>query len=647
MPKKPKDKLSNRAQDVWVRRETAPDENQLEPYFSPGRLKKMYKDQEDEESEPVDMTKIDRKDPGRRKRILGLIILSLFVLLLAALAGFYIFTRNEKKFSGTNVQLEIKAAQNVTSGSVVTFTITYTNKEKVSLENVDLTIQYPSGFTYQSSSLAPEGEEKNSWLLDNIKTNGQGQLEVTGKIIGELNEVKTISAILTYFPSNFHSEFQKRTSDSFTINASPIGLALDTPIRAVAGKEATFKIKYKNNAGDLLDKVRITATYPDGLNINSIDPKPKEGNNLWEIDNLEKDQSGEIVISAVFNGQDGEYKEIQAEAGLVEEDNMFTSQEEESSLILIINPQMTLTLLINDSENNLAASLGDQLNYVIKYENSGEIDIKDMVIEAELAGDVVDWSTLIDKKKGKHEGDKITWDKKNIPGLASVKKGDAGQINFSVSIIKNITVKADSNQSYSVVSKVSGHSSQLVDLGGSSLEIASNSIAAKIRTDLKLTAEARYYSDEYLPIGSGPLPPVVGQTTNYRIYWYITNTINEADNVKVTTTLPTNVTWTGRSSVSAGHSLTFDPNTREVAWEINKVPAGTGQAYPELEADFEVSITPTQDDVGKIMVLTQNSAISATDFFTEEIIQKQVDLLTTNLEEDPSAKGKGIVVSGS
>ena len=594
---------------------------------------------------PIDMTKIDRKDPNRRKKILSLIIFILIILLGLSLAGFFIFSRQGDKFSEDKIGLEIEAPTKIASGDDVLYTIKYSNNEKIALENVELSILWPEGWQYQSSSLQFENEAKNSWSIGRIGAWSSGKLDIRGQIIGEVGTSKALAVTMSYTPSNFHSEFSKKITHVLIISSSILDLNIEAPIRVISGKETTYKIKYKNNAETPLERLRMVAHYPDDFVINSVEPKAKENNNIWEIDKLDSKKDGEIKILGVLAGSEGAMKEIKVEMGYVDADSNFHSQTEKSVLLLIINPQLTLTLSVNGSEGNGIADFGQNMDYSIKYQNDSEIDIQDLAITCSLTSDVLDWTSLVDGNKGDIKDNTITWNKKKIPKLASLKKGEGGEINFKIRLKSNITPAKEGDINYSITNRVKVVSGSITDLGGNALEVESNSIITKINTRLDLITEGRYYDDEYIKVGSGPIPPQVGQTTTYRIYWYLTNTTNEVKDVEVKTTLPKNIIWTGKTFVSAGNSLKFDPNTREVVWQINRVPPHTGQLFAGLEANFEISVTPTQEDIGLLLILTNKSESTATDTFTGSSLAKTTEIITSELLNDPQVKGKGIVIS--
>ncbi len=168
--------------------------------------------------------------------------------------------------------------------------------------------------------------------------------------------------------------------------------------------------------------------------------------------------------------------------------------------------------------------------------------------------------------------------------------------------------------------------------------ITSNEINFKVNSDLFFETAARYFNDDNIAVGTGPLPPEVGKTTTYRIFWKVANSLHELENLKVSTVLPENIIWSNKSEIDAGE-IKFDEATREVSWALNRIPLD----IKELGVNFEITVTPAEADRGNLMTLISGSTLQVTDKSTGGAISKTGGALTTNLDGDPMAEGKGIV----
>ncbi len=139
-------------------------------------------------------------------------------------------------------------------------------------------------------------------------------------------------------------------------------------------------------------------------------------------------------------------------------------------------------------------------------------------------------------------------------------------------------------------------------------------------------------------MGFGPVPPVVGKTTAYRVYWQMQKRWHGLKDVKVTAVLPRRVAWSALAQAEAGQ-LAYSSSTREVSWTIKQVPEQT----KELEAWFEVQLTPDEVDAGRFADLLGEAKIVFTDELIGEQIARIQPVITTDLPEDDGAKGKGVV----
>jgi len=133
-------------------------------------------------------------------------------------------------------------------------------------------------------------------------------------------------------------------------------------------------------------------------------------------------------------------------------------------------------------------------------------------------------------------------------------------------------------------------------------------------------------------VGSGPLPPVVGEQSSFRYYWKLKNTLHELQDLNLTLDLPSYVIWDDNYNLSAGN-LNFDPLNNRVSWNLSRWPLGVN----EVNVDFSVSVIPNEGDYNKIMILSSGSNLEALDVETRDIIKKRTEAKTTRLEDDAIA----------
>ncbi len=592
------------------------------------------------------MSKLEKQT--RRKKIIYLLIGLVIIGILVWAA--WLILNPAQRFENDRIRLDISGPTTLLSGQDVSYLIKYGNQERVNLNRVVLTAYLPNGFNLKEtnplSSSATQADQAtnriNTWNLGTLKVGQTGEIEIKGKLVQDTGTA-TVTANLSYEPANFSSEFQQTASFNTEVTSSILTLDFSGPAQISPRDKVTYEIKYKNNLPDRTVNAKITIFYPSDFSPGTISPEPSsekltndQSGNIWYKDNLNPNQEQTIDLTGNFSPESSGQKNLKARIELKEGDNLYLN-EEKTLTTEIVKEGLILNLIINGQTTDQPITAGDYLNYSIIYRNNGQATISDIKIQATLDSQILDWSTLEDKNKGTINGNEIIWSKNTVPGLALLPPGNEGSLDFK---IKTKTLDQLSGLGPAAMAIKSSAELIIGQMNGqtSTVSVPSNQIATKTNTDLNLKVEGRYFNDDNIAIGSGPIPPKVGEQTNYQIFWTLTNTLHEATNVKISTSLPTSVSWTGKTNLKAGQ-LDFNPATRQIAWTINRIPLGTSA----LTANFELSITPTSDQAGRILILIPETNLQATDSETQGQINQTRDGVTTNLDTDPTVKGKGVV----
>lgn len=348
----------------------------------------------------------------------------------------------------------------------------------------------------------------------------------------------------------------------------------------------------------------------------------------------------------------------------------YFSLDEQNFEIEIVKNDLNMIMILNGSDKDISADFGQTLRYSINYENKGQAALEDVVIMATLDGNLVNWASLQDKYRGTLSGNTITWTKSNLPELASIGKGEKGVIDFSVNLINENNFKSEyAPQMTSVakfqtrkigdISAVMGDikkrdevAMQLDDPNASvstssSPELSvdsnnfSNTIICKLNSDLRLDEKIRYFDDDNIPVGSGPIPFEVGKTTNLRVYWQLSNTLHDLSNVRVSIDLPPYVKMSGKERADFGN-ITYDVASNRVVWEMNKF----SKLSKNIKAEFNIALTPTEDQRNQILILLPKTKVMATDDEVGAQMNKEIKAKTTKLEDDDIIKTVNIDLNG-
>ncbi|PIS05146.1 MAG: hypothetical protein COT81_02725 [Candidatus Buchananbacteria bacterium CG10_big_fil_rev_8_21_14_0_10_42_9] len=623
-------------------------QNKNKPQSKPAsNIASLYRDKD---GTLPDISKLDMRPKNRLRNILLPAALILIIVLGIGWLSTILF-RSGGEYRGNSVEVEFFGPEEITSGDEVTFTLRYSNLEKVSLNNVELVLRYPGAFTFKESKPVPSNDFQNSWNIGTLAAGESGKIEIVGTLVGEIGEIINIDSSVTFEPENFGSTFKETDTFSTQITDTLLELTIEGPQETVPEKQITYTIKYLNNSDHDLENLQIRADYPLGFVFQSAEPDPSverfaseteeiQTNNFWHIESLDKLEEGEIKITGGYLPDNDVTKEFSVKFGFLR-DEEFAIQQEKTFVTKLVKHNFVLDLIINGSDLDQAINFGNTLNYTIGYNNLGNQTLSDVVIVMNLDSEIIDWESISDNLGGQidEESGTITWNKDVLPQLAAIGPLAQGGINFALRI-KNFDELDRQSDELSVVSTAVANLGR-IDNVESGVEVRSSDIKNSINTQVELRAEARYFNQDNIAVGSGPIPPVVGQKTTYRVYWLINNSFHRIQNVEVKTVLPDNVEFADKFLVSTGE-LVYSSTDNEVVWSIGNIPEN--KSFDEVNVWFDVILTPTSDQKGKIASLTNPVTLTATDAVTNSLVSTAVEAITSNLFNDPQASGKGIVI---
>ncbi|MFH1482473.1 MAG: hypothetical protein ABIE46_03065 [Patescibacteria group bacterium] len=261
-----------------------------------------------------------------------------------------------------------------------------------------------------------------------------------------------------------------------------------------------------------------------------------------------------------------------------------------------------------------------RLNY--KNEEEKKVDNIRLILATDNDNFSLDSIALVNNKKCKI--------KNNILIIESVEFGESDFIDFKVKFLKKRAVTEQKNNLAATV---------IYDIGEEKVRYISRSPKVCVLSDISLKFEGYYYSQQGDQLGIGPLPPIVDTQTNYWIFFEIDNFGNDLKNATFIATLPRDVIWINKKSLSAGN-LQYGEASKRVIWTVDEVNKNGGN----YRVGFEVGVAPSQKDIGKILKLLSDISFSVDDNFCEEEITKtDFKDISTDLEKDRLAKEKGKV----
>jgi hypothetical protein len=299
----------------------------------------------------------------------------------------------------------------------------------------------------------------------------------------------------------------------------------------------------------------------------------------------------------------------------------FYQQETLTQICTVIPPQIALSLDVDRQ----TWRPGVNAAITLTYENTGDVPVYHAMIGVQsdspfFAQKTIQTNAVAEIQPGQKETIVLS-----VPLRSSVPASE-------LSVYENISVALTPFASYTLGSE-----------DGQNITHEGTSWSSIITTPLVLESFARYALPSGDQLGRGPLPPRVGEETKYWIFWHVSGTTNPLGQVRIEGTLPSSVSLTGRQTVSQNGGVSYDEATRTVSWTSDTVSPTLDPSSATVGVAFEVSLLPTEEQIGTTPMLLSDIQMTATDKTTGMFVGATSSTITTDLPDDLMAAGKGVV----
>lgn len=596
---------------------------------------------QDDNGDMVDVKKMDIK---KRHGFFYWFFVVIFFL-FAALGAYYFYDSHylKKSNDAAAIEFNLSGKTDVVAGEEFFYTINIKNTGNIGINDVQIRVNYPENF--KIADVYPESVKDNPslWQFDYLSAHSANEIKIKGTMVGLKGKTGIIQATMSYMPENFSSEFKKEATLATNISDTGLEFDFDYVSSVLAGETDEITLRFNAMENNFINNFRITLEPRENLEVLAADGKAYENladftmdrPGVWEIKSLSQEEKV-MPIRFRFAKKENDKEALLFKFEYKNKEDQYSEFYNETLNFDVMKSDLNLTLIVNGAREDQGVNFGDTLNYSLVYKNKGETEMKDVVIMAVLESDFLDWRTLKYETIGREKGNTISWSKEEIPALAAIQKNEEGVIDFSIQIMP--AGEPNQKQEYQVKSHARFSIGNIEEGKPVESDNQSNKIINKINSDLKLSETLRYFNNDNVPVGTGPHPPKVGETTTYKVYWDISNNLNELNELAVKLVLPAYVNYDNKNRATVGE-IRFDEATREIRWEIGRLPVTVFSA----SAEFSISVTPSDEDRNKIMVLIPGSSVSAVDSKTEAVLSQTTKAKTTKLEDDQIAQGDGIV----
>lgn len=497
----------------------------------------------------------------------------------------------------------------VVSGSRSVLAFHFENKTEHALSNVRVDFAFPEHFAVESVTTETIHGGERSITIGEIGAHGRGVIHVAGTMYGDVGGAQTFVATANFSDEEGH-ELEKITSTDFFPVRSTLALMLELPAALVAGGTIEGRLIYANVGDQRFPSIAIVPTWPEGFVLEESSIALQNGR--FVVQGLDPEEEGVIDFTGTL-GAAGDATFVFDPSFSFDDGHTYRQETLTQTVAIVAAP---LTLSIESQE--AIASPGGTLSYTVHYENRGETTVQNLTLTPR------DKSAMIASV--------------SPPALTigTLAPGASGNATFTVTFASSIAKSSDLNV------RIGAGATLSID-DGAKVTIESPSIDLTVTTPISLQAFARYSTPSGDQLGRGPLPPVVGETTKYWIFWTIQGTGHDLDRLTIRAELPANVSFTGRQSVPLGDAVTT--SNGDVVWNVDQVPTTLGGSAPTVAVGFEVALTPTADQVGTIAKLLERTTLTAHDAVTGDLVTASSSVITIDLPNDALAAGQNRVAA--
>lgn len=556
-----------------------------------------------------------------------------FIPLIAVLvvcAGFFIWWQG---FSGNvRVTMEVEGPKEIFNGQQNSFLVKFENKTNQEWQNTKLVFSLPSPGVIDGN-FADSLYTKD---LGRIGLDEKKEIPFDMRLFGSVDQSADVLVKLSYQPvgslSTFESEKQLHVKFIGTIlEVSFESLVKDKNGQLVANIIVTNKDRVSFENIPLTFKI----IYPDRFTFASANPFPDVEKNTWFINDFKAGESRTFVVKGWSGGSLENIRPFQAKV-TADIGNKEVTLSEANSLSQISADGLVIFQTVNHPENS-PIQWGQALDYQVHFRNATSAPWPDLVVEVNVDPNLIDTSRsrfqngFYDSGKGI-----VRFDKTNAPELALLQGGKEGTLSFSLALVGSPPTPVSRNYSLKTTASIK---SEATDLESEALS-AQDMLNLKILTKAGLLSKGYYHNQFFIPVGT--IPPQVGIKTGYVFVWQISNVSNDISGAQAVAYLGPNVEWGGQV-FPKNSSLRYDENKRQVIWNIGSVPAGTGFEKPSRQVAFQLLFTPKKEQAGQLGLLLGQARFSGYDAFASASVEAVSDTVYTDIPEDPSSVGLGII----
>lgn len=557
--------------------------------------------------------------------------LLIFVLVAGASSLYLYFGGNQ--ISSDNIQISVQGPFSISGGEVMAMQVGVTNQNTVPIESATLIVKYPPGT--RSVGDSPRNLYEERFPMADILPDQTENVPINVAVFGEENTEQKVNATIEYRVQGSNGMFYKDAEPLvFRISSSPLVIRVESVEKVASGQLVDITLTAVSNASTPLSGFLITASYPNGFTFETSTPEPVYGQNVWRIDELLPEQTATIELKGVVSGLTDDAFRLNFSAGPTDPNNQFAlgaTLAEARADFTIERPFIDVSAKIMGSKDRVVIlPEGQRSTVAVKIKNTLDETVYDMVVEVVPGGNALDEAS-IRSNSGFYDSNTgtVRWEVSNNSTFDRIVPGETRDLTFEV-----LPGPTRTTASFELVVNV--YARRVAESSAAETLIGTARTEAKYSSHISLGSQAAYSAGPY--VGSGPIPPKVGETTSYVLSMIAEAGANDMTNAVAEASLPLYVNWL--DEYQADGAVTYNAVNKQLQWVIGDIRAGERKEFT-----FQVNLTPSDSQLKLAPILLNSQVIRGNDRFTGELLQDNASAVTTDLSSEMGySRDNGLVV---
>lgn len=550
----------------------------------------------------------------------SIVLLGTLVVFLCVLGGTSLYLLlGSNQISNKNIEVVLTGPLTIGGGEVMPLQVAVTNQNKVPIESVILVMNYPAGTKAADNSTKDLFEDRIP--LNSVKAGETLTIPVKAIMYGEENQTGQIKATIEYHLIDSNGTFYKDASPlDFKITSSPLVIHVDAVNKISSGQEVTINLTLQSNSSAPLKGVLLTANYPSDFSFTSADPAPSYRDSSWIIKDIEPGQAAKISLKGLIVGDQSEQFQLQFTAGTPQQDNQYiigSPLATATTDFTVEQPFIGVTLATNNTTGDVVVlKTGQPTAINVKVQNTLTDTLYNMSVEIDITGNVI-MKDKVEVSNGFYDSIKnaVIFQVSGDPSLAQVAPGETKDFNFSI-------IPSSQTETPAFALVANAYARRVSDAKASEQLVGTAKQEARYSSSLSLFDKVNHANGIFTD--SGPIPPMADSKTTYTVTLNASAGGNNTADVVVRTSLPQYVTW--ENNTTGDGTIAFNPINNEITWTVGNVDANQTK-----ESSFQISLIPSQNQIGSTPSLVGSAQLRGTDLFTTSVIRAETASLNTEL----------------